>query len=288
MERSYLVSGDVTTDRHLVTNEEIESHPYFTQFLAKFGLKWIAAVGLSPDSHIDVAISVQGATSRGPFSDRELEVLGALGAHAERSLRLSVRIFDQQLARATLQQALERLNIGVFALDSNCRVLFSNSAAEGMMGDGIAVLNRKLVLRPMNEDVGALDNAVRSLATDKRAPKPIMVRGPNPGRLLACYVLPSLKGPTQPFIGSRVFVLLVDSRPGDRPDPAILRDLLDLTLGEARVAAVVGLGMSPREAAAKLGLTEETVRTALKRVFSKAGVSSQSELTALLTRLILR
>ena len=36
-------------------------------------------------------------------------------------------------------------------------------------------------------------------------------------------------------------------------DPALVRDILGLTLGEARVAALVGSGMAPRAAAEKLG-----------------------------------
>jgi DNA-binding CsgD family transcriptional regulator len=53
-------------------------------------------------------------------------------------------------------------------------------------------------------------------------------------------------------------------------------------------AALVGSGLAPREAAARLGIGGETARTALKWVFSKVGVSRQSELTALLTKLVLR
>ena len=49
-----------------------------------------------------------------------------------------------------------------------------------------------------------------------------------------------------------------------------------------------GAFASPRESAEKLGIAEETARTALKRVFSKTGVSRQSELVALLTKLALR
>jgi len=64
-------------------------------------------------------------------------------------------------------------------------------------------------------------------------------------------------------------------------------DILGLTLGEARVAAQVGAGFTPREAAEKLGITEETARTALKHVFSKTGVSRQSELVALLSKMLL-
>jgi DNA-binding CsgD family transcriptional regulator len=62
-----------------------------------------------------------------------------------------------------------------------------------------------------------------------------------------------------------------------------VRDLLGLTLGEARVASLVGHGLPPRDAAERLGIGEETARTTLKRVFAKTGVSRQSELAALMS-----
>ncbi|MBR1188915.1 hypothetical protein JQ634_13335 [Bradyrhizobium sp. AUGA SZCCT0240] len=60
-----------------------------------------------------------------------------------------------------------------------------------------------------------------------------------------------------------------------------------LTFGEAKVAALVGSGLSARETAEKLGIPNETVRNVLKRVFYKVGVSRQNELAALLSKLVL-
>jgi DNA-binding CsgD family transcriptional regulator len=54
------------------------------------------------------------------------------------------------------------------------------------------------------------------------------------------------------------------------------------------VAARIGSGLPPKEAAEKLGVSVETARTVLKRVFEKVGVSRQSELAALMTKLVLR
>lgn len=71
-------------------------------------------------------------------------------------------------------------------------------------------------------------------------------------------------------------------------DPALVRDLLGLTLAEARLTALVGVGLAPREASQRLGITEETARTTLKRVFQKTGVTRQSELSALLARMAVR
>ena len=78
------------------------------------------------------------------------------------------------------------------------------------------------------------------------------------------------------------------SKVSDTPDPALLRDLLGVTLAEARLAALVGSGATPRQAASQLGIAEETARSALKRVFAKTGVTRQSQLAGLLGRLVLR
>jgi DNA-binding CsgD family transcriptional regulator len=46
--------------------------------------------------------------------------------------------------------------------------------------------------------------------------------------------------------------------------------------------------MSPRQVSEQRGITTETTRTVLKRVYGKVGVSRQNELTAMLGRLALR
>jgi PAS domain S-box-containing protein len=68
----------------------------------------------------------------------------------------------------------------------------------------------------------------------------------------------------------------------------LVERLFALAPAEARVAALIGAGLSPRQAAEKLGISEGNVRTTLKRVFTKVGVSRQSELAVLLTKLTLR
>jgi DNA-binding CsgD family transcriptional regulator len=54
-----------------------------------------------------------------------------------------------------------------------------------------------------------------------------------------------------------------------------------LTAQERRVAALVRQGRSNRDAAARLFLSPRTVDFHLRNVFSKLGVASRAELTAL-------
>jgi PAS domain S-box-containing protein len=95
--------------------------------------------------------------------------------------------------------------------------------------------------------------------------------------------------PMEGSFGSTLGILVVttlDAR--DVPLTNLVERLFALAPAEARVAALIGSGLSPRQAAEKLGISEGTVRTVLKHVFTKVGVSRQSELAVLLTKLTLR
>ena len=83
----------------------------------------------------------------------------------------------------------------------------------------------------------------------------------------------------------RSLVTFDDPAPHLTADPGPALRLLGLTAAEARIAGLVGGGRSPREAADELVLSLNTVRSALKIVFDKLGVSRQSELAKIVARL---
>jgi len=294
IERGIFLERDAVTDRHVVSQEEIEAHPFYLM-MARHGLRYFAGVPISPDPRVNIAISVQRAIDRAPYSDDELEVLSRLGRHAEKAFRLSIRLLDAELVKVGLSEALSRLSIGVFALDSLGRVVFSNPAGERLLGDGLALVNDRLLVGAAHERVAleaAVAQMIRAAPEDvAREAKPILIHRHKAERPLAIYVLPiaiAADAANQFLTYARAIVLAIDPEASGPADPALVRDVLGLTLGEARMAALVGSGLSPRDSAAKLGITEETARSVLKRVFSKTGVSRQSELVALLTKLVLR
>lgn len=70
------------------------------------------------------------------------------------------------------------------------------------------------------------------------------------------------------------------------PNPVRVERLareMGLTMAESRVAAMLQLGLSNREAARSMGLKEQSFSTYAKRVLSKLNVSSRAEMAQMLT-----
>lgn len=295
-ELGFVAAGDTITDRHVVTEGEMASLPFYAQFLAKYGLRWFAGTNIAPDPSMRAVLSVQRVAAKPPYSDDELALLARLGRHVEAALRLGIRLMDAELTALSLGDALARLGVGVFLLDGSARILFSNPAGERLSGTGLMIRNRRLSAFGSAQH-NALHAAVKTTLAETpdalmAAHRPILLDGGGSHRFLAAYVLPVRARADHPadlvLRNARALVVVLASDSDDPPDPAVVRDLLGLTLGEARVASLVGHGLPPRDAAEKLGIAEETARNTLKRVFAKTGVSRQSELAAMLSNLVLR
>jgi hypothetical protein len=137
-------------------------------------------------------------------------------------------------------------------LDERRRVVFTNAAGEALLGNGFQIADDRLsaAFKSDRRGLHAALAKIPSPAADDfiKAPSPILIQRPGKARALSVYVLPV----HAPHDRSR----------RDRP--------------------------APGEAAKLLGIAKETARTTLKRVFAKVGVSRQSELSALLAKLVLR
>jgi DNA-binding CsgD family transcriptional regulator len=75
---------------------------------------------------------------------------------------------------------------------------------------------------------------------------------------------------------------VVDPLRHGRTTNEALRVLFGLSPAECRVALLLGDGHAPKEIAGMIGVTLDTVRSQIKSIFGKTGVSRQSDLVRLL------
>ena len=84
---------------------------------------------------------------------------------------------------------------------------------------------------------------------------------------------------------ARLLVLVIDPNARNLAAAAALQAAFGLTTAEARVATLIGSGLSGPQAAQVLGVSPATVKTHLGRCFEKLGVRSQVELARMLSAL---
>jgi DNA-binding CsgD family transcriptional regulator len=167
-----------------------------------------------------------------------------------------------------------------------------NAAAECAMGDGLSTAKRELrAASPQHQPL--LDRFIAAArgGADGAALGPIALPRPSGKLPLLLQAIPVSPSDRSDGIDRLLFalptalILVVDPEREHEHDPVEALRLLGLTQAEGRIAALVGAGHSRPEAAEALGISEWTAREALKRVFSKLGISRQSELVKLVHRL---
>lgn len=157
-----------------------------------------------------------------------------------------------------------------------------NPSGEALLGQDGPGLGETL-LSAVPEEKEALRRALEmSIArSGPRVSVPIVLTRPG-GRQLFAYVMPLEHGQHG---SDAALVLLGDPRGPQRRDAAEMLQLFGLTAAEARLGALVGVGLGAREAAEELRISEHTARSTLKTVYDKLGIRKQSELGHLVARL---
>ncbi|RKT47366.1 helix-turn-helix transcriptional regulator [Thiocapsa rosea] len=273
---------EVMSDQTVASESEIRSHPIYTDFFRRVGFGWLMSCIILPDRHDLVVVSVPRAKAKGPFTSEEMQTLGLLGRHVEQSLRISLRLSNMGSMETALKQALDAIDAGMHTLSADCRILFSNRAGQSQFEDYFYNDDGYLIARVAGERE-KLENylAKAHLAISEcKAPKPCVLIGTN-GAQLVVWATPVGNDARASFGRWSAPATIVFATPLMRDtqvDPVVLRDCMDLTISEARLASLIGCGMPIEKAAEKLGITVGTARNVLKTVFRKAGVNRQVHL----------
>jgi DNA-binding CsgD family transcriptional regulator len=231
------------------------------------------------------------AVERTPESLRRLS---RLGPHLTRALDSSLQLGRYADGTRQLTRALELMPSPALLLDAGRRITYANPAGDAVlrMKDGLTVARGGglQLTAALPAETAALDRALAqalSIASgdDAAGPAPLRLTRPS-GREPLLLLLVPLPPPAfamwELVESARAIVLVIDPEAQSPPMADALQHAFGLTGAEARVAALIGSGLSGPQTAVVLGVSPETVKTHLARCFSKTGVHSQTGLVRLL------
>jgi DNA-binding CsgD family transcriptional regulator len=226
----------------------------------------------------------------GQFDSSEVQLVAALVPHLERAMKIYQRLEGADLASHRVSAVLDRMNCGVLLISAAGKVLFANQTASALLRarDGISLSHGELnATTPahavkLREAVAAALRIRDGILTSGR--QEVVLPRPSYGRPLSLVVTPlPRRAPLFDDLDrAAVAMFITDPERSVSPRVEMIRLMLRLTEGEARLAQRLALGETLKEAADHLSIRLETARKRLKVIFQKTDTHRQSDLVRLL------
>jgi len=268
------------TDYDLLTEEEIATNEVYRNFYRKHGIGYRAGTLIPMPSGDSVALVLPRHQDRGPVPREVVHALDGLRPHLARASMAANRLgFERAQAQV---DALEGLGLPAVVLRGGGRVFAANELFEALMPALFQDRAERVAVTDLAADA-LLAGALRELAfAGSRTVKSMPVAATAAHVPMVVHVIP-VRGLARDVFTQASALLVVT--PVDRaavPTAEVLQGLFDLTPAEARVARAIAQAETIDALADASGVNRETVRSQLKAVLSKTGLSRQQELVSLL------
>lgn len=264
---------------------------YYNDFLRPLDMLHVVAPVLRSDSQGAnfSSISIFRPVRSQPFGEEERKFLLLLVPHLQRAFQLHNRIQGLERKGNAAGEALDHLQQGVVLLDAKGHVRLVNRAATALFArekslkltsSGLiaAVPSENRELRRLMEgaiatdDRNGMDSGGAMLISRDGFRNPLQVLV-TPLRTKTIHI-----GKDLPV--AAIFISDPDSDPVS--NSTVFAQLFGLTRAETRLAQILAAGQSMKDAAARLGVAQSTLRSQLKSIFAKTNTNRQGELVRLL------
>jgi DNA-binding CsgD family transcriptional regulator len=269
------------TDGDVITEAEMAHEPVYRDFWIPRGYGNGVATAIFAPSGDAFIVHAERERSAGPVGRDVVTRLDRLRPHFARAVLLSARLEMERVNAAAA--ALELVGLPAAVLGRGGRMLAANALLVDMVPAIVQDRSARLVLVDPAADA-LLAAAVARLAADAVDEAVCSIpAGARDGHPPIVFHLVPVRGTANDIFTHAVAILIATPVvPKDVPSADVVQGLFDLTPSEARLAALIAAGHPPREASLKLGVSEETARTTLKRVLAKTGLHRQADLVGLL------
>jgi DNA-binding CsgD family transcriptional regulator len=258
---------------------------YYNEFVKPMDLEQALGATLLREGSHTYNLTMFRTYRQAAFDRHELRLLAAVVPHLARAAALFEEFAAIRGAADTFREVLHQLTDGVIVVDRHGRVLEANHAAAEMLRAGNG-------LRSTPQGIGAV------LPDESRGLRAAIAAATHPGGALSIESgdslvvsrpdgLPPLSVVVTPLrqnmgVGERrVACLFVRDARRTLVRTEWLRAAYGLTAAESHVAALLVLGLSTAQLAARTKVSKETIRTHIKRILAKTGTRQRSELVSL-------
>ena len=289
--RDFPLALRVITDEDKLPKEELVRGEYYNDFLKRMEAHSILIFRLAIENSNTTVLNVVRPASREPFRGRDIENANRLLPHLVRAFRVSSHVSNMEKRSGSFETFADASASALFVVDGNGTLLHANRAAETMAAARRGLTIRHGVLRAVEAHDGpsfaALIGAAGTADREKRSSGAMSLGRPGRKGRITVTVTPARTSLAADFRSSScVLVCATDPQAGVAVSERRLGELFALTRAESRIALQLMEGRGARDVASALGLSYNTVRAHLARIYAKTGAHRQAELVRMLSRAV--
>jgi DNA-binding CsgD family transcriptional regulator len=282
--------GALVASDDIISLAELQKTAFYDEVLRPQNVAHTAMIPLEKRRGFTAAFNLCRTVAQGPFEKSQMDTLRRLLPHMRRSTALGFRLQGYRALQRAESEVLDRLSAGVILLDRSAKVILANRAARSLSSDGGPLrLRRDGVVAFSAPSSRQLDELVQSALRGVPAAT-MSIPHPIDGRLVTLFVSSVRSRDIDRFASldmrdAAAMIFVFDPAGSVEVPPTWIMDSYRLTMAEARVALHAASGRSVTAIGAQLNISPNTVKTHLRRVFAKTGVSGQAELAAIIASL---
>lgn len=274
----------------VMTDSEMKTSPAYQAFKT-YNCAEAVNVRLEGPAGSRILWMVHDPVDRDGWLSTRVDGIRRLLPHIRQTVRVQVALGRAGTLGASLQGLLDATGLGIVQLDRRARIVAANDPARSLLrtGDILFDTGGTLLARApsANDELrNLLARALPPSGTTGGGGSMIAGRpsGPPP---LVLHVIPVDGRGTDPA-GWPVaaLVLIPHAAEADDVDVGTVARTLRFTRAESQVAVFLARGMTVREVAAATGRRESTVRSHVKHMFTKHGLTRQADLVRLVRSLV--
>ena len=270
----------------LYTDEELRTSPTYNEALAKGHLQNGLNVRLDGPNGSRIVWTINDPIDTDGWSSARVESIRRLLPHIRHYVSMRHALAGAGALGASLEELLATTGSGVIQLDWRGRIVAANDRALSLLRTGDALFDEDgcLSARSPEDDAGLKRLLTRVLPPHGRrgAAGSMTVRRPAALGPLRLHVHPVGRKETEYRAWPvAALMLVVDEASATRIDPHLVAAALGLTPTEGRVAAQLAEGRTVGEIASATGRRMSTIRTHVRHIFSKHGITRQVDLVRL-------
>jgi DNA-binding CsgD family transcriptional regulator len=283
-----LPAGQVVTVHELLGEARWLESPLYKEYLAQYDVFHIMGVDVRTPDGDEFRLRVCRPQTSEAFSAADKDFCRSLLPHLKRSLILHTHMDRTESERKLYAGTVERLMVGTVILDECGKILRTNQAADELLrsGDGLRIAG-DCVEAVYNRDNRELQRLIKRALPGHAKPELSVVEAlsiarPSGKSNLGVVVRSVPMGQWSEGKRAPAAAVFVRDPEGRAQAPhEVVQQMFGLTPAEATLAMQLANGVSLDEAAQALDIMRNTARAHLRAIFSKTGVTRQTELVRL-------